>query len=76
MTARRHERELNQWPHFVLSLDQQRVHSVHVRGTGERTIPIVITHGWPGSFVELLKLVPHLQQVLGGAMATHGPSTS
>ncbi len=57
---RAQEREINRWPHFELMVAGQRVHFLHVRGTGARTIPLLVTHGWPGSFYEMVKLLPWL----------------
>ena len=57
---RREEATLNRWPHYLISLDGLRIHFIHVRGKGPVPLPLVITHGWPGSFVEMLKLIPLL----------------
>lgn len=46
------ERGLNQQPQFMADVNGQRVHFVHRRGVGPRPYPVVITHGWPGSFFE------------------------
>ncbi len=54
------ERWLNSFPQFTVDLDGQTVHFVHQRGRGPKPFPLVLTHGWPSSFVELLKLVPLL----------------
>jgi len=37
-----------------------RIHFLHVRGHGPAPLPIILTHGWPGSFLEMLKLIPLL----------------
>lgn len=57
---RRQEATLNQLPQFRISLDGLRIHFVHVRGKGRAPLPLIVTHGWPGSFVEMLKLIPLL----------------
>jgi pimeloyl-ACP methyl ester carboxylesterase len=57
---RRQEAALNQLPQYRLDLDGQRVHFVHCRGKGPAPLPLVVTHGWPGSFVEMVKLIPLL----------------
>ena len=57
---RSQEAALNRWPHYLMSLDGYRVHFLHVRGKGAAPLPLIITHGWPGSFVEMLKIVPLL----------------
>src|SRR5215469_14120877 len=61
---RAQERALNQFQHFRAELDGVRIHFVHERARGggghEKAIPLVLTHGWPSTFVELLPLVPLL----------------
>src|SRR6266576_3161062 len=57
---RRQEAALNQLPQYRIELDDLRIHFVHVRGTGPAPLPLVITHGWPGSFIEMVKLIPLL----------------
>ncbi|OYD73398.1 UNVERIFIED_ORG: pimeloyl-ACP methyl ester carboxylesterase [Burkholderia sp. CF145] len=54
------EARLNQEPQFVAQVGDLAVHFVHRRGTGPKPYPIVITHGWPGSFIEFAELVPQL----------------
>jgi pimeloyl-ACP methyl ester carboxylesterase len=54
------ERRLNRLPQFMATIDDQAVHFVHQRGVGPSPMPIVITHGWPGSFVEMERLIPLL----------------
>ena len=38
---------LNQWPQFTTTIDEQKVHFLHVRSTVADAMPLVITHGWP-----------------------------
>lgn len=57
---RAQERALNAFPQYIMRIDGIDVHFVQVRGSGARRIPLLITHGWPATFVELLKLVPLL----------------
>jgi pimeloyl-ACP methyl ester carboxylesterase len=54
------ERELNRYRHFVADLDGVRIHFVHEKAANGAGIPLVLTHGWPSTFVELLPLVPLL----------------
>ena len=54
------ERAINAFPQFRTTVDGMGIHFVHQRGRGPDPFPLVITHGWPGSFVELLKIVPLL----------------
>ena len=44
---RAHERELNKWPHFKVTIDGQRIHYIHQRGKGPKPLPLIISHGWP-----------------------------
>ncbi len=55
-----HEQRLNSFPQFVTQIDEHRIHFIHQVGKGPAPIPLVLTHGWSGSFVELLKIVPLL----------------
>lgn len=57
---RAHERRLNGFNHFHAELDGIRVHFVHQRARSGRGTPLILTHGWPSSFVEYLPLVPLL----------------
>ncbi|MBV8450533.1 MAG: epoxide hydrolase [Hyphomicrobiales bacterium] len=66
---RRQENALNSLPQYRLALDGLNVHFVHQRGNGPKPLPLVITHGWPGSFVEMVKLLPLLTDP-----AAHGAS--
>src|SRR5579859_7983794 len=50
---RSQERTINAFPHFRAEIDGLRVHFIHQRGRGPNPLPIVITHGWPGSFYEM-----------------------
>lgn len=54
------ERALNQFHHFRAELDGVLIHFVHERAPGGQGIPLILTHGWPSTFVELLPLVPLL----------------
>lgn len=57
---RAQERALNAFHHFRAELDGVRIHFIHERATGGRGIPLILTHGWPSTFVEMLPLVPLL----------------
>ena len=54
------ERRLNKLPQFRIQLGDRLVHYVHMRGVSNSSAPILITHGWPGSFVEMYKIIPML----------------
>jgi pimeloyl-ACP methyl ester carboxylesterase len=57
---RKAEAELNRLPHFLADVSGQRIHFVHVPAVGGDGLPLVLTHGWPSCFVEMLPLVPLL----------------
>jgi pimeloyl-ACP methyl ester carboxylesterase len=57
---RARERELNRYDHFHATLDGVRIHFVHRRAAGGNGFPLVLTHGWPSTFLEELALVPLL----------------
>ncbi len=57
---RRQEATLNQLPQYRVALDGFHVHFVHARSKHPKPLPLIITHGWPGSFVEMVKLIPLL----------------
>jgi pimeloyl-ACP methyl ester carboxylesterase len=57
---REQERALNRLGHYRADIDGVRVHFVHERGSGPAPLPIVLTHGFPSSFVEHLDLLPLL----------------
>jgi pimeloyl-ACP methyl ester carboxylesterase len=54
---RRGEARLNALPQFVTEIDGVDIHFVHVRSRHEDALPLVMTHGWPGSVIELLEMV-------------------
>jgi microsomal epoxide hydrolase len=54
---RRAEQRLSQWPQFVTEVDGARVHFVHARSPETDALPLVVTHGWPGSIVEFLDII-------------------
>jgi pimeloyl-ACP methyl ester carboxylesterase len=51
------ESKLNALPQFVTSIDGVDIHFIHVRSPHEHALPLVMTHGWPGSVVELLESI-------------------
>src|SRR5262245_48715683 len=69
---RAQERELNAAHHFRAELDDVQIHFVHERARRGRGIPLILTHGWPSTFVELLPLVPFLTDP--GAHGIDGPA--
>lgn len=51
------ERLLNTFPQFTMQIDSIRLHFLHVKGKGTRPMPLLISHGWPGSFFEMYKII-------------------
>ena len=51
------EAELNAYPQFTTEIDGQRIHFLHVKSPEPDALPLVLTHGWPGSIVEFLDLI-------------------
>ena len=57
---RKFEAKLKALPHFVTTIDGVDIHFIHVRSKHANALPIIITHGWPGSVVEQLKIIDPL----------------
>jgi len=57
---RKAEARLNAYPQFVTEIDGLDIHFIHVRSKHPNALPLVVTHGWPGSVVEQLKLIDPL----------------
>jgi len=57
---RAQERELNRFEHFKAEVDGLPIHFIHQRGTGPNPRPLILIHGWPGSFYEFNQLIPLL----------------
>ena len=57
---RAQERRINSFANFQAVVGDLRIHFIHERGKGRNPIPLLITHGWPSSFVEMLKIIPML----------------
>jgi len=57
---RKVEAKLNALPQFVTEIDGLDIHFIHVRSRHEDALPLIMTHGWPGSIVELLKVIEPL----------------
>jgi pimeloyl-ACP methyl ester carboxylesterase len=51
------EARLSAFPHFVSEIDGLDIHFIHVRSPHENALPMIITHGWPGSIVEMLNVI-------------------
>src|SRR5690348_11863798 len=57
---RRFEARLNAQPQFLTEIDGLDIHFIHVRSKHDNALPVIITHGWPGSVIEQLKIVDPL----------------
>jgi pimeloyl-ACP methyl ester carboxylesterase len=57
---RKCEAKLNALPQFITEIDGLDIHFIHVRSKHENALPLIVTHGWPGSVVEQLKIVDPL----------------
>jgi len=57
---RKVEAKLNALPQFVTEIDGLDIHFIHVRSKHEQALPLIVTHGWPGSFIEQLKIIDPL----------------
>jgi pimeloyl-ACP methyl ester carboxylesterase len=54
---RKAEAKLNALPQFITHIDGLDIHFIHVRSKNPKALPIILTHGWPGSIFELLKII-------------------
>ncbi|MEO1553296.1 MAG: epoxide hydrolase family protein [Pseudomonadota bacterium] len=54
---RAEEARLNQYPHFIADIDGLSIHFLHIVGEAEGKRPLLITHGWPGSFLEFIDAI-------------------
>src|SRR5581483_6682996 len=54
---RKVEARLNAWPQFLTEIDGLDIHFIHVRSKHRDALPVIITHGWPGSVIEQLKVI-------------------
>ena len=68
---RKIEAKLNALPQFITEIDGLDIHFIHVRSKHENALPLIVTHGWPGSIVEQLKIVDPLTNP-----TAHGGSAS
>jgi pimeloyl-ACP methyl ester carboxylesterase len=54
---RKIEAKINSYPNFITKIDGLNIHFIHVRSKHKNALPIIITHGWPGSVIEQLKII-------------------
>ncbi|HEY2435973.1 MAG TPA: epoxide hydrolase, partial [Solirubrobacteraceae bacterium] len=65
------EARLNALPNFLVEIDGLDIHFIHVRSKHDDALPLVVTHGWPGSIIEQLKIIePLTNPTAHGASAT------
>jgi Epoxide hydrolase N terminus len=57
---RKVEARLNALPQFITEIDGLDIHFIHVRSKHENALPLIVTHGWPGSVIEQLKIIDPL----------------
>jgi Epoxide hydrolase N terminus len=70
---RKVEAKLNALPQFITEIDGVDIHFIHVRSRHENALPLIMTHGWPGSVIELLETIGPLTDPTahGGTLRTH-----
>ena len=68
---RKAEAKLNSYPQFTTNIDGVDIHFIHVRSKEKNALPVIVTHGWPGSIVEQLKIIDPLTNptAFGGTAA-------
>jgi len=57
---REQERKINEFHHYTSLVDDINIHFIHEKGSGNGAIPLLISHGWPGSIVEFLNIIDPL----------------
>jgi pimeloyl-ACP methyl ester carboxylesterase len=68
---RKVEARLNALPQFITEIDGLDIHFIHVRSKHENALPLIVTHGWPGSIIEQMKIIDPLTNP-----TAHGASAS
>src|SRR5256714_2406995 len=68
---RKVEARLNALPQFITEIDGLDIHFIHVRSKHENALPLIVTHGWPGSIIEQMKIIDPLTNP-----TAHGGSAS
>ena len=59
---RAQEDRFNRWPHFLTDIGGQQIHFIHARSDNPDALPLIITHGWPGSVAEFLDVIEPLRE--------------
>jgi len=68
---RKAKAKLNALPQFITEIDRLDIHFIHVRSKHENALPLIVTHGWPGSIIEQMKIIDPLTNP-----TAHGGSAS
>lgn len=66
---RKHESRINRFSHYLAGIDGIDLHFIHEKGNGPAPLPLIISHGWPGSVIEFLDVIEPLAhpQRFGGS---------
>jgi len=74
---RRFEARINAFPQYRTQIDGLGIHFIHVRSPHRNALPIILTHGWPGSFVEFMEIIGPLSDPtrFGGGRKTRSMSS-
>ena len=70
------EAKLNALPQFLTEIDGLDMHFIHVRSKHEHALPLIVTHGWPGSVIEQLKIIDPLTNPTAHGASARTRSTS
>src|SRR5262245_19916525 len=54
------ESKINAYPQFIAEIDDMKIHFLHLKASKPNSIPLLLTHGWPSSVLEYLKIIPLL----------------
>jgi pimeloyl-ACP methyl ester carboxylesterase len=65
---REHEARLNSYPQFITEIDGQPIHFLHIRSRHPGALPLILSHGWPGSVMEFLELIEPLTNPTDGGL--------
>ena len=57
---RKAEARINSYPNFITNIDGIDIHFIHVKSKEKNALPMIVTHGWPGSFIEQMKIIDPL----------------
>jgi pimeloyl-ACP methyl ester carboxylesterase len=56
------ENEINEYSNYIADIDGVKIHFLHIKSGRKNPVPLIITHGWPGSFLEMMKIIPILSR--------------